>query len=199
MTNKIVLVVAAHSDDEALGCAGTIAKHIAQGDQVHLLFMTDGVGSRKVKEQEVAERLDAAKQAAEVMGAASLVNLRFPDNRMDSVPLLDIVKEIEIKVVELQPQVIYTHQIGDLNVDHRVTHQAVLTACRPMPGCSVREIYTFEVMSSTEWTTPISEPFLGITMWISQLTLRQNWKCSKHTNSRCEKLRTHDQFSMLNT
>ena len=151
---KTVLVVAAHTDDEALGCAGTIAKHVAQGDQVHLLFMTDGVGSRQVEGQEVTERLTAAQQAAEIMRVSSSTNLSFPDNRMDSVPLLDIVKDIENKIEELQPEIIYTHHIGDLNVNHQITHKAVVTACRPQPGFCVKEMYAFEVLSSTEWTTP---------------------------------------------
>jgi LmbE family N-acetylglucosaminyl deacetylase len=156
---KTVLVVAAHTDDEALGCAGTIAKHIACGDKVHLLCMTDGVGSRIVKSNEAGERLTAALKAAEILGVKSFSNLNFPDNRMDSVPLLDVVKEVEAKINEVQPQVIYTHHISDLNVDHQVTHKAVMTACRPQPGFCVKEIYAFEVLSSTEWQTPGLVPF----------------------------------------
>ena len=151
---KTVLVVAAHTDDEALGCAGTIAKHVAKGNKVHLLFMTDGIGARGGTGNEGGKRLMVAKKAAEILGVASFTNLSFPDNRMDSVPLLEIVKEIELQISELQPQIIYTHHIGDLNVDHQVTHRAVMTACRPQPSFCVKEIYAFEVLSSTEWQTP---------------------------------------------
>lgn len=156
---KTVLVVAAHTDNEALGCAGTIAKHMAAGDVVHLLFMTDGVGSRKFNANEADKRLTAAQKAAEILGVNSFTNLNFPDNRMDSVPLLDVVKEVESKIDEIQPEVIYTHHISDLNVDHQVTHKAVMTACRPQPGFCVKEIYAFEVLSSTEWQTPSLVPF----------------------------------------
>ncbi len=156
---KRVLVVAAHTDDEALGCAGTIAKHVAQGDEVHLLFMTDGIGSRVVKANEAGERLTAAQKAAHILKVKSFANLNFPDNRMDSVPMLDVVKEIENKVAEIQPEAIYTHYLGDLNVDHQVTHKAVMTACRPQPDFCVKEIYAFEVVSSTEWQTPGLVPF----------------------------------------
>lgn len=159
MTRK-VLVVAAHTDDEALGCAGTIAKHIAIGDQVHLLFMTDGVGSRQLHGNEVADRLSAGQQAAEIMRVSSFSSLNFPDNLMDTVPLLDVVREVEAKINELQPHVIYTHHIGDLNIDHQVTHKAVMTACRPQPEFCVKEIYAFEVPSSTEWQTPGIIPFI---------------------------------------
>ncbi|RKX27390.1 MAG: PIG-L family deacetylase, partial [Candidatus Zixiibacteriota bacterium] len=156
----VVLVIAAHTDDEALGCAGTIAKHVASGDEVHLLFMTDGVGSRLVTDESVLQRKNAADKAAKILGVSSKQNFDFPDNQMDSVPLLDIVKRIEGVIDEHQPEIIYTHHIGDLNVDHQVTHKAALTACRPQPSFCVREICAFEVMSSTEWSSTGSAPFL---------------------------------------
>ena len=158
--SKIILVVAAHTDDEAMGCGGTIARHIAEGDEVHLLFMTDGVGSREVLAEEVIDRLNAAQQATQTLGVSSYTNLSFPDNRMDAVPLLDIVKEVEANISEIKPEIIYTHHIGDLNIDHQVTHKAVMTACRPQPGFSVKTIYAFEVLSSTEWQTPNLVPFV---------------------------------------
>jgi len=156
--SKKVLVVAAHTDDETLGCSGTIAKHIANGDSVHLLFMTDGVASRSESE-DADSRLTASQNAAKVLKVNTLTNLDFPDNKMDSIPLLDVVKEIEYKIAELQPEIIYTHHIGDLNIDHQITHKAVVTACRPQPDFCVKEIYAFEVLSSTEWQTPGVLPF----------------------------------------
>ena len=86
-------------------------------------------------------------------------NLDFPDNRMDRVALLDVTQAIEKKINELQPDIIYTHHIGDLNIDHQITHKAVMTACRPQPDFCVKEIYSFEVLSSTEWQTPGLSPF----------------------------------------
>ena len=157
--NKIVLVIAAHSDDEALGCSGTILKHIDNGDSVHLLFMTDGVGSRSEKQNNSKISLSNAKKAAKIFGVRTFTNLNYPDNSMDSISLLDVVKKIENKIAEIKPEVIYTHHIGDLNVDHQVTHKAVLTACRPVPGFSVKKIYAFEVLSSTEWQTPGIDTF----------------------------------------
>jgi len=158
--NVSVLAILAHSDDEALGCSGTIAKYIEQGDCVHLLLMTDGVGSRNGSENNAAERLIAAQDAAQVLGVSSFTSLNFPDNKMDSIPLLDVVKRIEDKITQIQPEVIYTHHIGDLNIDHQITHKAVITACRPQPGFCVKEIYAFEVLSSTEWQTPGMLPFI---------------------------------------
>jgi N-acetylglucosamine malate deacetylase 1 len=151
--NKTILVIAAHSDDEALGCSGVIARHVTEGDNVHLLFMTDGVASRSGRRDD-EKRLTSAQDAAQILEVSSFTNLNFPDNRMDSIPLLDIVKEVENKITELQPEIIYTHHIGDLNIDHQITHKAVITACRPQPDFCVKEIYAFEVLSSTEWNTP---------------------------------------------
>lgn len=157
---KTVLVVAAHTDDEALGCGGTIAKHVAQGDAVYAVFLADGVTSRSgATPDELEARNAVAAKAHEILGIKKSFMLGFPDNRMDAVPLLDIVQKLEQVLVEVQPQVVYTHHHGDLNIDHRITHQATVTACRAVPGASVREIYTFEVLSSTEWNTPGVNPF----------------------------------------
>jgi N-acetylglucosamine malate deacetylase 1 len=157
---KKILVVAAHSDDEALGCGGTIARHVAEGDHVSVIFMTDGVGSRLAADAESIERQKASDQACAILGLSSVTRLDFEDNRMDGIPLLDVVKAIEKVIQVVQPQVIYTHHSGDLNIDHRVTHNAVMTACRPQPGFSVEEIYAFEVLSSTEWQSPNLQPFI---------------------------------------
>lgn len=158
---NIVLVVAAHTDDEALGCGGTIARHVAEGDVVYAVFMADGVTSRdEVNESDIASRNDAAENARKILGIKENFYLGLPDNRLDSVPLIEIIKQLEPIIFKLKPNVIYTHHHGDLNVDHRITHEAVLTVCRPIPGSSVREIYAFEVMSSTEWATPSREPFI---------------------------------------
>ena len=156
--SKIVLVVAAHPDDEALGCGGTIARHIAEGDTVYAVFMADGVSSRS--HGSLTKRKNAAESARNILGIKEYFYLDFPDNRIDSLPLIEIVQPLELIIRKTQPHIIYTHHHGDLNVDHRITHQAVLTACRPLPSTNLRELFAFEVMSSTEWATPISNPFL---------------------------------------
>lgn len=163
---ETVLVVAAHADDEALGCGGTIARHVAAGDTVHVVFMTDGVGSRRGDVDTEAPRRQAASQRAlQVLGVRSSRAFAWPDNEMDSVPLLQVVKPLEAHIAQLAPQVVYTHHAGDLNVDHRITAQAVMTACRPLPGSPVREILAFEVLSSTEWGHPGLAPFVP-NVWV---------------------------------
>lgn len=159
--SKTVLVVAAHADDEALGCGGTIAKHAAAGDQVHAVFVADGVTSRPGGEpDELKRRKQATGDACAILGVSTIEFLGLPDNRLDSLALLDIVQMLEEVIGRIRPDVVYTHHYGDLNVDHRITHQAAMTACRPLPGSTVREIYTFEVISSTEWNSAGLAPFI---------------------------------------
>jgi LmbE family N-acetylglucosaminyl deacetylase len=88
---------------------------------------------------QLVEREAAAKNAHRILGISQVHYLGLPDNRLDSLPLLDIVQKLEPLVAAIAPEIIYTHHHGDLNVDHRVTHQAIMTVCRPLPGSTVRE------------------------------------------------------------
>ncbi len=152
-----VLIVAAHPDDEILGCGGVAARHAAAGDRVDTLILAEGATARQPRRggasgsAEIEALRDAARAAAKILGTEPPQFAGLPDNLMDSLTLLDIVKHVEETVERLTPRFVYTHHGGDLNVDHRLTHQAVITACRPLPGAPVRGIYTFEVASSTEW------------------------------------------------
>lgn len=151
--SKIVLVVAAHPDDEVLGCGGAIAWHVLQGDEVHLLVLADGESARQTSTPwHVSKRRECTAAAAAILGIRSLTQLGLPDNRLDSIPLLDVVIAIEQVLTKLLPEVVYTHFHGDLNVDHRITCEATLTACRPIPGSTVHELLCFEVVSSSEWS-----------------------------------------------
>jgi LmbE family N-acetylglucosaminyl deacetylase len=155
-----VLVVAAHPDDEVLGVGGAVARHAESGDHVYALILAEGITARATmgcaqeKDGEIATLQMAARKAASVLGAQPPRFAGLADNQMDTVPLLEIVKYVETAVAELEPTVVYTHHGGDLNIDHRITHQAVLTACRPIPESPVRAIYAFETASSTEWASP---------------------------------------------
>lgn len=147
-----VLVVAAHADDEVLGCGGTIARLTAIGRRVHIMFMTDGISARQEGDSEA--RMQAAKEAAATLGAESPRFGDFPDNAMDSIPLLDVARAVESVVSEIKPSLVLTHHHGDLNVDHEIVNRAVLTACRPQPDFCVRTLLAFSVRSSTEWGVP---------------------------------------------
>jgi LmbE family N-acetylglucosaminyl deacetylase len=150
---KKVLVVAAHSDDEVLGCGGTIARHVKEGCQVYIVTLTDGVSSRKSERNCAIDRKIFFDKSCELLGVSKWKSYNFPDNAMDSVPLISVVKDIEAVVLEFGPEIVYTHFSGDLNVDHQIVHKAVMTACRPQPLSLVREIRCFEVASSTDWNS----------------------------------------------
>lgn len=153
IVSGLVLVVAAHPDDEVLGCGGTLARHSANGDEVVIAFLSDGESSRRDATDGVAitARNQAALEAATILGGSIAEFGQFADNQLDSVPVLEICRKVEQLVSEYRPDVIYTHHGGDLNVDHRLAHQAVMTAARPQQGSPVRTILSFETPSSTEW------------------------------------------------
>jgi len=158
-----VLVVAAHPDDEVLGCGGTVARLASEGHDIFTLILGEGSTSRSQRREQADTSLidvlhKSSLQAAKTLGTREVFKRNLPDNRFDSVPLLDIVKIVEELVAQLSPEVIYTHHGGDLNIDHSLTHRAVLTATRPMKGQPVREIYAFEIPSSTEWAFQRLEP-----------------------------------------
>lgn len=161
MSKNRILIVAAHPDDEVLGCGGTIARHVDEGDSVAVIFVADGVTSRQeIPSEDITARQNASRTALAILGVDKLHHLNFPDNRLDAIPLLDIVQKLEPLIAATGPSVVYTHHHGDLNIDHRRVNEAVLTACRPQPGSGVREIYGFEVMSSTEWSSPGRDAFI---------------------------------------
>ncbi|WP_249872143.1 PIG-L deacetylase family protein [Oceanobacillus saliphilus] len=162
---RTILVIAAHPDDEVLGCGGTLAKHVLNGDAVHSIILAEGITSRDktrnrdINSEKLSDLAKAAQKANDILGVHSLQLYKFPDNRMDSLDRLDVIKVVEEIVSKVQPDVIYTHHVGDVNIDHRRIHEAVITACRPIPGNHlVEEILFFETASSTEWMTPGSAP-----------------------------------------
>lgn len=173
---KKILVVVAHADDEVIGCGGAIARHVASGDDVHVVFMADGVTSRSdATSQDQQKRCAAADNAKAILGYQEAYYLGLPDNMLDSLPLLEIVKLLEKIILDIHPELVYTHHIGDLNIDHRITCQAVLTACRPIPGSTVREIISFEIMSSTEWAGYGTAPFLPDIF----IDIDSHWECKR--------------------
>ncbi len=159
---RSVLVIAAHPDDEVLGCGGTIAKLVRGGATVNVAFLADGVAARgsggveadQARAGELAARRTAAHEACGILGAKIVSFGDGPDNRLDTLALLDVIKPIETLIRAHLPDTILTHHGGDLNVDHRRAHEAVATACRPQRGHSVRTLLSFEVPSSTEWQLP---------------------------------------------
>ena len=161
---KNILVFAAHPDDELLGVGGTVRRRVDEGADARAVILAEGMTSRSdhredTEQSELIRLQEDARKAAEEVGYASIEFCGLPDNRMDSVELLDIVKLVSGYVEKYHPDTVFTHHHGDLNIDHRITCEAVLTACRPVGKYCVRRIYAFETPSSTEWNYIYQEPF----------------------------------------
>ena len=150
-----VLVLVAHSDDETLGAGGTIRRFVSEGKTVGVVSFTDGVSARGPgMESEVLSRQDAANTAAKLLGFSWLSSFGFPDNSLDTVPLLDMVKPLEAIASEFRPDLVFTHSSADLNVDHRKVLEATLVCFRPQPSETYAAIYSMEIPSATGWGHP---------------------------------------------
>lgn len=158
-----VLVIAAHPDDEVLGCGGTMARLAAEGAKVSILILAEGLTSRPdfdpVRDAaQLRLHQERARRAGALLGAQEVNLTGFPDNRMDTVPLLEVTQTIEREIARVRPEIVFTQHGGDLNIDHVVTFRATLTATRPLAGCPVKQVYAYEVGSSTEWSFQQFEP-----------------------------------------
>ena len=176
---KSVLVVAAHPDDEVLGCGGTIAKLSKKGFNVNLVFISDGVSSRKMSKKtlikQIAKRRKACLKASKILGTKKPTFYDLPDNALDTVPLLKIVKLISENIKKHKPSIVYTHTSDDLNIDHHIVNKAVVTACRPLKGSSVKTLLFFEIPSSTEWQITEKKKYFSPN-WFEDITKELNKK-----------------------
>ena len=148
---KRVLIVAAHPDDEILGCGATVAALVQNRGVARSVILGQGMISRGVDSSVLKSLRNDAISANEFLGIDHVHFYDFPDNSMDTVPLLKIIKTVEAEISDFSPNIIFTHFGDDLNIDHRITFQAVMTACRPQPGFENPDIYSFFVPSSTDW------------------------------------------------
>jgi len=148
------LIVAAHPDDEALGAGGSIARWKNKGWDVKIAILGEGLTSRpgkKVSVSELKALKNQAVKAAKILGVESPAFFDFPDNRFDSLDIIDVVKPIEKLIDSYRPDVVVSHFIGDLNIDHRITAEAVSVATRPTGGYTPEKVLSFNIPSSTEW------------------------------------------------
>ena len=153
-----VLVLAAHPDDEVLGCGGSLARHSEQGDNVLLVTMTNGESSRFTAPETDRRKLSLRK-SCEVLGIRDCKSFDFADNALDKYPLLEIIQKVENDLISFNPSVVYTHSLSDLNIDHQICSKIAHTVFRPQPGKPCPEIRLFEVLSATHWGSSESPSF----------------------------------------
>lgn len=150
-----ILVIAAHPDDEVLGLGGTIAKHVNKGDEVYVCIVAEGATVRYERGM-INELKKYALQASEILGVKKVHFLGFPDQKLDTLSLIEIIKPIEKIISNIEPEIVYTHHYGDLNKDHQIVFEATVTATRPI-GNKIKKVLCYETPSSTEWSPPITK------------------------------------------
>jgi LmbE family N-acetylglucosaminyl deacetylase len=162
MTNKKVLIIAAHPDDEVLGCGGTINKLSKKKFNIKSVFFADGESSRNVNNKlnlKISKRKNDAIKASKILGYKKLKFYDFPDNKLYSVDFLKIIQVIEKEISIFKPEIIFTHFENDLNLDHSILSRATTTACRPAKFRFIKKLLYFHILSSTEWNFGKSEKF----------------------------------------
>lgn len=183
--NKNIMIIVAHPDDEILGCGGTIAK-LAPNNYINAVILINAITSREIKpsKAEVEEATQNTLNAQKLIGIQECFFENFPDNRLDELTLLDIVKKVQKYIDDINPDIIFTHHHSDLNIDHRITFQAVLTCCRPQPNFKHPDIYCFEVPSSTEWQVLTGENIFKPNVYIDiSNTMEQKLKALEQYKS----------------
>ena len=150
LKNKKILIIAAHPDDEILGCGGTIFK-LKKKNNIKIIFLTNGVSARSNSVNKILKRKLECEKLFKYLKLGKPTFFDFPDNQLDQLPLLKIVKKVEEVIKSFKPEIVFTHYENCLNIDHQITYRATITACRPIKNISVKKILSFEVLSSTEW------------------------------------------------
>jgi len=166
--NRRILVIAAHPDDELLGCGGTVALHAKAGDAVTAVIVCEGESLRYGPNG--VGQAEHIRNAAAALGVADVRPLGFADQRLDTLALTDIITPLERIVRDVRPQIVYCQYGGDANLDHAIVFKAQLVATRPTEP-SIEAIYAFDTASSTEWGFPrtfLPDTWVDVTATLEQ-------------------------------
>ena len=190
---KKLLVIAAHPDDDILGCAGTISK-LKKKYLINVLFIAEGTSCRfdnlKLKQNQIEKEINIrekqAKKALKSIGVNLHKFINLPCGRLDTIPIIDINKKIETEIESFKPNIIFTHSENDCNNDHSIVFKSVLMASRPNSKHTVEELYSFEVLSSTEWnfSNNFNPNYFQI---LNKKNIQDKWKAFKNFKSEIHK------------
>ncbi|MCI0408701.1 MAG: PIG-L family deacetylase [Acidobacteria bacterium] len=178
-----ILVISAHPDDEMLGLGGTLARHAQEGASVFPVIFADGSQVRYDENQRQTLQMSCIRSCAE-LGLQEPRFLGFPDQKLDTYPQITLTQAIEDAIAQHQPEVVYTHHVGDMNRDHQVLHEATLVATRPKPGGPVRRLLAYTVPSSTDWA-PCTASRSFLPNWFVDIsaTIGQKLRALSHYSS----------------
>ena len=149
--NNKILCVVAHPDDEALGVGGTLIKHSKYNAKVFVVILSRGEEAKVKKKDINPKRLDNAKKWSKLAEVMLYKVFDYPDQQLDTIPQLQIVKKLEEIIAEIKPNIVYMHHPYDINSDHQIAAQTTLAALRPISFHQIKpEIRSFETPSSTD-------------------------------------------------
>jgi len=189
---KKILVVAAHPDDDVLGCGGTISK-LKKKHLIKVLFLAEGTSCRfenlfkkKQIQKEINVREKQAKKALKSLGVNLYKFFNLPCGRLDTIPIIEINKKIESEINTFRPNIIFTHSENDCNSDHKIIFKSVMMASRPNSKNTIEELYSFEVLSSTEWnfSNNFNPNYFQI---LNKKNVQDKWKAFRHFKSEIHK------------
>jgi LmbE family N-acetylglucosaminyl deacetylase len=155
--NERILLLAAHPDDEVLGVGGTAKLLSEKGASVLPVFFCENASIRYGNKLE-AQLEKYSHKCAKTLGLASPEFLRFPDQKLDTFPMVELAQAVEKLIKNIQPHCIFTHHSGDINKDHQMVFEATMIATRPKPDQIVKHVLSYETISSTEWGHPSTHP-----------------------------------------
>lgn len=148
---KNILIVCAHPDDEVLGVGGAIQHHVNAGDNVSIVYVTDGYYAHNIDES-IDARRGHARAAASQLGVSNLIFLGRQGLRLDTYPRLELNSLLTDIFRRTHPHIVYTHHWGDITTDHQVVFDMTMIASRPHRGMNIHTVLTYETLSSTEWS-----------------------------------------------
>ena len=189
LINRSILIIAAHPDDEVLGCGGLLSK-VCDKSKISIIFIGEGSSCRytnlnsKEINKDIKERESASKKVAKKFNLHELEFFNLPCGRFDQVPIIEINKIIESRISKFDPDIIFTHDPYDVNNDHKIIYRSTIMSTRPNSATNVSNIFTYEVPSSSECGFSQEGQFApNFFVELTQLDLEEKFKALSYYGS----------------
>ena len=156
-----ILVLAPHPDDESIGCGGTLCRHVQQGDEVHVVFLTSGEkgGHGRSEAATIRVREAEARRAASILGIPDIDFWHLPDGAVRSTR--SAIERLRVKLSQFRPHTIYVTHEHEMHHDHRAAVRLLRRALKHVPG-EHPEVLGFEVWTPIQKLSGIVDisPFI---------------------------------------